>query len=554
VPSSRLRLTYCPSAKGGTFTPQVAPPGQGDRPRILVADDDPSIRTLFRISLERAGFEVIQASNGGDAMELARSAHVAVMLLDLHMPGVDGLETLRRLRADAGLRTLPVIMVTGSASEAERISGLDRGADDVVIKPVPIPELVARIRAQIRSSAAWTHEQEAGREYRRRLAAFLPELPRDAPLLNLAALVAEGLPPILGVDAAAILAFGKGSARSVAATGHLSQLFPSTKLVPHDLGADIARRAAAGPWLDTPSGLRDSSGDTMELAFVPFSLGSRAKPIGCLVYGQRFHEASGPLSHRLADLIDATDLIVTVLRPAIEHAETTNAAIASLKAMISRRKFVIHLQPIVELYSGAVVAVEALTRFADGVRPDLRFAEAAGLGLGPALERATVAAAIEAARSLPPDVALSVNISPDVLEHDTELPEIIGRATRPMIVELTEHERIDDYDAVRAAFARLGPNVRLAVDDAGSGYASLRHILSLQPAYVKLDIEWVRGIGGDPIRRSLVSGLSYFAAETGCELIAEGIEQEDERRALIDLGVRLGQGFLLGRPEPAKES
>jgi EAL domain-containing protein (putative c-di-GMP-specific phosphodiesterase class I) len=305
-----------------------------------------------------------------------------------------------------------------------------------------------------------------------------------------------------------------------------------------------------GAWLDSPPSLRDANGDTMELAFVPFSLGSGAKPIGCLVYGQRFHEASPPLSHRLADLIDATDLIVTVLRPAIEHAETTNAAIANLKTMISRRKFVIHLQPIVEMYSGAVVAVEALTRFADGVRPDLRFAEAAGLGLGAALQRATVAAAIESAAPLPPEVQLSVNISPDVLEHDTELAEIIRRAQRPMIVELTEHERIDDYDAVRSAFARLGPNVRLAVDDAGSGYASLRHILSLKPAYVKLDIEWVRGIGGDPIRRSLVSGLAYFAAETGCELIAEGIEQEEERQALIELGVRLGQGFLLGRPEP----
>ena len=99
--------------------------------------------------------------------------------------------------------------------------------------------------------------------------------------------------------------------------------------------------------------------------------------------------------------------------------------------------------------------------------------------------------------------------------------------------------------------------MQLAVDDAGSGYASLRHILSLQPAYVKLDMEWVHGIAGDPIRRSLVSGLAYFAAETGCELIAEGIETQDERDALIELNVHLGQGFLLGRPEPnprAKET
>lgn len=64
-------------------------------------------------------------------------------------------------------------------------------------------------------------------------------------------------------------------------------------------------------------------------------------------------------------------------------------------------------------------------------------------------------------------------------------------------------------------------------------------------------MEWVRGIDKDPIRRALVSGLAYFAVATGCELIAEGIEEEDERKALIELGVPLGQGFLLGRPQPA---
>jgi EAL domain-containing protein (putative c-di-GMP-specific phosphodiesterase class I) len=193
--------------------------------------------------------------------------------------------------------------------------------------------------------------------------------------------------------------------------------------------------------------------------------------------------------------------------------------------------------------------VEALTRFTDGVRPDVQFAEARRLGLGLALERATLGAAIEAARDRPLEVALSVNVSPDIVLHDPALPELLAVADRSIIIELTEHERIDDYEAVRSAFARLGPDVRLAVDDAGSGYASLRHILSLRPTFVKLDMEWVRGIADDPIRRALVSGLAYFASETGCELIAEGIETEDERIAILELGIRLGQGYLIGHPE-----
>jgi EAL domain-containing protein (putative c-di-GMP-specific phosphodiesterase class I) len=147
-------------------------------------------------------------------------------------------------------------------------------------------------------------------------------------------------------------------------------------------------------------------------------------------------------------------------------------------------------------------------------------------------------------------VALSVNLSADVLQREPSLPKIVATAGRPLIIEITEHERIDDYEAVQAAMVGLGSNVRLAVDDAGSGYASLRHILALQPAFVKLDIEWVRGIDRDPVRRALVSGLAFFARETGSELIAEGIETAEEAQAIRDLGIGLGQGYLLGRPAP----
>ena len=122
-------------------------------------------------------------------------------------------------------------------------------------------------------------------------------------------------------------------------------------------------------------------------------------------------------------------------------------------------------------------------------------------------------------------------------------------APQPIILELTEHARIEDYDGLRDALASYGSGVRLAIDDAGAGYASLRHILELRPAFVKLDLSIVRGIEADPVRQALVSGLVYFAAKTGSELIAEGVETDEEANILVDLGIRFGQGYLLGRPE-----
>jgi EAL domain-containing protein (putative c-di-GMP-specific phosphodiesterase class I) len=118
------------------------------------------------------------------------------------------------------------------------------------------------------------------------------------------------------------------------------------------------------------------------------------------------------------------------------------------------------------------------------------------------------------------------------------------------VLEITEHDPIQDYAALRAALTALEPPVEVAVDDAGSGYASLRHILALRPRYVKLDIGWVRGIDADPARQALVAGLVHFAGEVGCRLIGEGVETEAERTALLRLGVPLGQGCLFGRPVP----
>ena len=536
----------------GTPEPSPDPPNAAfpsQRPVVVVADDDRGVRSFFQKALERAGFVVLPVKSGRRALELVRSNVVDVLLLDLSMPGLSGLDTLKELRADTALRTLPVIIATGSVIEADRLAGLDEGADDVIVKPVSVAELVARVRAQIRGHAAMADELKASRERRRRMAALLAELPRQADLVALATALVDGLPRAIGVDSAAILAFERGGSRGIAAGSLLRHRFPPGRLLPHDIGADIALRASAGPWLQQAPQPVDLD-RTIELAFVPFSLAELALPIGCLVYA-RSDEVAAPLEHRLADLVDTTEFAVTALRPAVEHAETTNAAILDLRQLIARRQFVVHLQPITRLDSGEIFGFEALTRFNDGVRPDIRFAEATRLGLGQALERATLAAAIQGVASLPDTLALSVNISPDVLLHERSLPQLVERARRPMIFELTEHERIDDYQAIRASFARLGPTVRLAVDDAGSGYASLRHILSLKPSFVKLDIEWVSGIHRDPVRRALVSGLTYFAAETGSELIAEGIESEDERVALLELGVKLGQGFLLGRPAPS---
>jgi EAL domain-containing protein (putative c-di-GMP-specific phosphodiesterase class I) len=172
------------------------------------------------------------------------------------------------------------------------------------------------------------------------------------------------------------------------------------------------------------------------------------------------------------------------------------------------------------------------------------------VGLGVALEAVTLRAAFSAAKDLPTAAWLSVNASPQMLLAVVPLVAALEGLELDLVVEVTEHVAVDDYGRLREAIALLGPRVDLSIDDAGSGYASLRHILELAPRFVKLDTSLVGAIDTDPARQAIVAGLVHFATTTGCELIAEGIETESQLETLRCLGIRLGQGYLLGRPQP----
>lgn len=205
-------------------------------------------------------------------------------------------------------------------------------------------------------------------------------------------------------------------------------------------------------------------------------------------------------------------------------------------------------QPIVEIPLSRVVGVEALSRFGAPVPPDQWFATAAAVGLGTELELFAVRSAVAQIDRLPEGVYLSVNVSPHTALQPA-LAEIVEPFGPRIVIELTEHVPVDAYGDLAYALGRLrASGARIAVDDAGSGYSSLQHILQLHPDIIKLDIALVRDIDRDPARRALAAGLVMFAAETGAAITAEGIETGDELAALARLGVRFGQGYYLGRP------
>jgi len=260
------------------------------------------------------------------------------------------------------------------------------------------------------------------------------------------------------------------------------------------------------------------------------------------------------LVRTFAELVaDRLSLDVSSRRGQVEMRQRIQGAVAAHQPSIV-------YQPIYHLADLRIAGWESLSRFHCPPQrsPDLWFSEASAVGLGDELEESAMRYALQglqSLQSLPGDTYLTMNCSPQTLLGG-RLPALLAGATpNRLVLEITEHAEVEDYDALHAQLQPLrDQGVRLAIDDAGAGYSSLRHILRLRPDMIKLDMSLVRDIDRDAERRALASAIIAFARETGKEVIAEGVETFAELQALQTLNVDKVQGNLLSRPLPRDEA
>ncbi|TFH75244.1 EAL domain-containing protein [Gammaproteobacteria bacterium LSUCC0112] len=223
-----------------------------------------------------------------------------------------------------------------------------------------------------------------------------------------------------------------------------------------------------------------------------------------------------------------------------------------LNRLLADRLFHTVYQPIVDLAQRRLIGYEALTRFdMEPIRPpDKWFAEARRIAKEIDLEIACINSAVQFIPFLGEDCYLSINASPEVLVTQ-EFHKIIALVQKDkLVIEITEHAIIDSYEHLTEVINILREQgIRIAVDDAGAGYASFKHILALKPDIIKLDMSLVRNIDTDFHKNALARGLMSFATAIGCRVIAEGVETEEELVALKNIGVNKAQGYLLGSPQ-----
>lgn len=317
--------------------------------------------------------------------------------------------------------------------------------------------------------------------------------------------------------------------------GRLPQLIPDTRLVPFTATIPETAALPIGAHISVPVQLSDG---TIYGTFCCFS-----------------HRPNPDLDHRDLELMHTfSRLVAAQIAADLDDDRERAQKLELVRMAVAEGDPNILFQPIYRLRDLKMMGVEALSRFSSEPRrsPDLWFADAQAAGMGASLELLAVRKAIAIAATLPEGLSVSVNISPETLANARVADALVGIEPRRLIIEITEHLPIADYGPLLAVLEPLrAQGTRIAIDDAGAGYSSLRHVLKLRPDLIKLDVSITRDIDRDPMRRAMAAALAEFAHHTGSRIVAEGIETLEELAALRTLRIEKGQGFHLGHPQPA---
>ncbi|RUL75428.1 putative bifunctional diguanylate cyclase/phosphodiesterase [Dyella choica] len=539
--------------------------------RILIVDDDENSRFMLRKRLKQLGFQhVTEASDGDAGLEQARRLPPDIMLLDVMMPGIDGVAVLRIMRDDEHLRGISVLMISAHDTLTMAAQCIELGADDYLAKPVLMPLLRARITALLERRRLRNVEH-----------AFLSRFDAQTGLPNRAALLeriectmSSGRPLALVAVACnnhANIALGADEGQAAALLSELASHVRSC-WEQVDTIARVAENMLG--WL-----IPTAQADQQLVLEVQAVLGMTAH---ASMHGLTASIATWPVEGAAAE---ATELLrlamneasridplgeerVTLADPALRT--RTRAALAiheQLEDGLGRGELELYYQPIFAVRDGTrPVGAEALLRWNHpqrGVLAPGEFLEA--VEHTPLMNRIdawvmeqAIASLVAWHRHLPATFRLHVNVTARSLASGRLMEILSTHLSEPvrqhLALELTERLYVSDMPACVSVLHSLRAlGIHVALDDFGTGFSSLSHVSLLPCDTMKIDRSFVSGVYANEQMRRLLKSMVSMAQSLGLMVIVEGVERDDELAVLRELGCPFVQGYLLGAPRPERD-
>jgi len=531
----------------------------GEKFRILVIDDDAELTKTVCDTLESQGYEAIAAGGGEQGLELAFTRHPHLVLLDVMMPGMDGYQVCRELQFGY-TKDIPVVFLTAKTELANMMEANRSGASAYITKPFRTERLLQTVRDVLRDASVY-YDEITGLPT---LANVQVEVQRrlfDHSHLGILYVSLDGVHALeqqQGFEAVDEV-FRIIGRRLSETRGRLirNEDFVSISSLGNAFLIVLAPAREQG-FVDEDD-LRHVKRRVEEqlLGFLEDELENELLAHVDLYVGYSRLGQSPKVRFKRA-LLEAIERATRGIQQ--ERRETQHRLSAEFERIVGGSQITCVYQPIVSLGDFAVIGYELLARGplqSELHRPEALFEVARAENRVPELDRLCRMTASRASATLPAEYLRFINMEPiDLFSRsrgDMSVQEFIAATPEELrsktVMEITENSVIDDFTHMRSVVDRLrDQGFRIAIDDAGAGYAGLQTMVEIEPDFIKLDMSLTRHLERSVVKQKLVGTLRDFCQQADIALVAEGIETQAQLDTLLALGVTYGQGFLFARP------
>ncbi len=549
-----------------------------ERPVVILADDDPSIRLMVRHVLESEDFDIVEASDGLEAIKAVEKYNPALILLDAVMPGIDGFTTCQQIK-DNGHADIPVMMITGLDDDASVERAYEVGAIDFITKPIKWAVLKHRVKSVVAKVIAERKVQLLA--YRDTLT-NLPNRLLFADRLEQAVIRAERSRTsmalmLVNIDDFKLVndSFGHDAGdKLIKAVGQLISRSIRRADTIARLGGDEFAVIIEG--IDSPEDAISIADNLTTILEHNVRLDDQetytSASIGISIYPDDGKDARTLLKNADTAMFRAKENgrhCFQFYKPelSVSAMERLDLEI-SLKAAFENDEFLIHYQPVIDIDKNEIVGVEALLRWQ---HPDKGMIQPADFmptlensGLITVLGEWMILSVCKQIRVWQDADLKNQNVSINLSARQFKEQDLVTLFTQAisdnniegssLSVEVTERTLIENVGEVESTLKKLRKmGIKVMLDDFGTGYASLAYLKDFPVDLVKIDREFISGIPENQSDSAIVDAIAGLTRGLKLDLLAEGVETESQLNVLKSIGCHYGQGYFWSKALPGDE-